>query len=183
VVKNTRGLHLQCSHWEPIAKQRPSAQMPCVIYLHGNCGCRADAVECLEEALTHGFTLLSCDLSGSGKSEGEYISLGWHEQDDVRALISHAQTKRDAGDIYLWGRSMGAVRSCGRACLEVVVVAAAATVAAAPAAAAASLQLVLFAVALRMRAGIAKTIPDAAGFRCQPYQTLGCGCVLHSLPC
>ena len=109
VVHNFRGLRLQCSHWEPIAKQRKTEKMPCLIYLHGNCGCRADAVECLEQALTHGFTLLSCDLSGSGKSEGEYISLGYHERDDVAALIRHAQEQRHASDIYLWGRSMGAV--------------------------------------------------------------------------
>jgi len=118
VVRNGRGLKLQCSHWEPTSKYRASEKMPCLIYLHGNCGCRADAVECLEETLNNGFTLLTCDLSGSGKSEGEYISLGYHETDDVRALIRHAQQRRNASDIYLWGRSMGAV--CSVCCIDVL---------------------------------------------------------------
>ncbi len=34
-----------------------------------------------------GSTLLAVDLSGSGMSGGEFISLGYHEKDDVDCVI------------------------------------------------------------------------------------------------
>jgi hypothetical protein len=36
---------LRCSHWEPHASCRPAERIPCVVYLHGNCGCRIEALD------------------------------------------------------------------------------------------------------------------------------------------
>ena len=44
--------------------------MPCIVYLHGNSGCRVDALDALELAILYNFSLFSVDLSGSGHSEG-----------------------------------------------------------------------------------------------------------------
>lgn len=53
--------------------------------------------------------MFSLDFSGSGKSEGDYISLGWYERDDVQAVVDHLRSTGRVSTIGLWGRSMGAV--------------------------------------------------------------------------
>lgn len=42
-------------------------------------------------------------------SEGEYISLGWHEIDDVEIVVKYLRNTGKISNIGLWGRSMGAV--------------------------------------------------------------------------
>lgn len=41
-------------------------------------------------------------------SEGEYISLGWHEKDDLQCVIDYLRSSGKVSLIGLWGRSMGA---------------------------------------------------------------------------
>jgi hypothetical protein len=41
-----------------------------VIYLHGNCGSRLDALDIIRYVLPHNLTVVSFDFSGSGLSEG-----------------------------------------------------------------------------------------------------------------
>ena len=102
---------LVCSHWEPGPSSRTAEQlrMPCVIYMHGNCGCRAEALEILPLVIGGGMTLFSFDFGGCGKSEGEHISLGWWEREDLGAVVSHLRECGTVSTIGLWGRSMGAV--------------------------------------------------------------------------
>ena len=50
----------------------PDEPTPCIVYLHGNCGCRMDAVDCVEMLLLYGFSVFCVDLSGSGHSEGNF---------------------------------------------------------------------------------------------------------------
>ena len=50
------------------------------------------------------------DFAGCGMSEGEYISLGWHERDDLEIVVEFLRkVKSKFSTIGLWGRSMGAV--------------------------------------------------------------------------
>lgn len=83
--------------------------MPCVIYLHGNCSSRIESIHAVEFLLPLGITLFCFDFAGCGKSEGEYVSLGWHERDDVQTVINYLQDTGAVSNIGLWGRSMGAV--------------------------------------------------------------------------
>jgi len=106
-IRNKRGLLLECSHFEPI--KRVAAQLPCVIYLHGNCSSRVEALQAVEVLLPSNITLFCFDFAGCGKSEGEYISLGWHERDDVEAAMDYLRKSETVTSIGLWGRSMGAV--------------------------------------------------------------------------
>jgi hypothetical protein len=48
------------------------------------------------------------DFAGSGLSEGEYITLGHFEKDDVLQLLSICVKKYQCKSAILWGRSMGA---------------------------------------------------------------------------
>jgi alpha-beta hydrolase superfamily lysophospholipase len=53
--------------------------------------------------------LFCLDLSGSGKSDGEYISLGWYEREDLQVVVEYLRGTGKVSTIGLWGRSMGAV--------------------------------------------------------------------------
>ena len=85
--------------------------MPCVIYCHGNSSCRLDALDLVKPLLSANITLFCFDFSGSGLSEGEYISLGWFERDDVASVTEYLRNNRNVSTIGLWGRSMGAATS------------------------------------------------------------------------
>jgi len=50
-------------------------------------------------------------LAGSGLSDGETISLGFYEQDDLMAVIEYLRASGLVSRIGLWGRSMGAATS------------------------------------------------------------------------
>lgn len=51
------------------------------------------------------------DFAGSGLSEGEFVSLGWYERDDLETVVSFLRDTNSVSTIGLWGRSMGAVTS------------------------------------------------------------------------
>lgn len=108
-IKNPRGLKLQCSHFEPADEERVAEQLPCVIMLHGNCSSRMDALAAVPVLLPMNITVFCFDFSGCGLSEGEYISLGWYERDDLAAVVETLRNSGTTSYIGLWGRSMGAV--------------------------------------------------------------------------
>eukprot|EP00927_Polykrikos_kofoidii_P073782 TRINITY_DN69805_c0_g1_i1.p1 TRINITY_DN69805_c0_g1~~TRINITY_DN69805_c0_g1_i1.p1 ORF type:complete len:479 (-),score=55.32 TRINITY_DN69805_c0_g1_i1:66-1502(-) len=116
-IVNERGHRLECSHFLPVLEPRNGqcSRFPCVIYLHGNCSSRVEACDVLPYLLTKRISVFCLDLSGSGQSEGEYISLGHHEQHDLKSAIDHLRACEQTSAIALWGRSMGAVTSALRA--------------------------------------------------------------------
>ena len=57
------------------------------------------------------FNICSFDFSGYGSSEGQYSTLGMKEHKDLRAVVEYLRDTLDIEEIYLWGRSMGAVTS------------------------------------------------------------------------
>lgn len=107
---NPRGYKLACSHWMPVGhNENDTAPRPCVIYLHGNSSARIEAVSQLALCLSIGVTLFAFDFSGSGQSEGDWVSLGFWERDDLATVIQHLRASGRVATIALWGRSMGAV--------------------------------------------------------------------------
>lgn len=84
--------------------------MPHVIYCHGNCSSRLDALPVVS-ALMPDICVVTFDFSGSGHSEGEYVSLGWFEKDDIKAIVDYLRESGQCSSVGLWGRSMGAVSS------------------------------------------------------------------------
>ncbi|KAG8063314.1 hypothetical protein GUJ93_ZPchr0003g17767 [Zizania palustris] len=109
-VVNGQGKKLQCSHYMPVVIPEGQA-LPCVIYCHGNSGCRADASEAAIILLPSNITVFTLDFSGSGLSEGEHVTLGWNEREDLKAVVNYLRTDGNISCIGLWGRSMGAVTS------------------------------------------------------------------------
>eukprot|EP00742_Colponemidia_sp_Colp-10_P004152 GILJ01004430.1.p1 GENE.GILJ01004430.1~~GILJ01004430.1.p1 ORF type:complete len:574 (-),score=97.44 GILJ01004430.1:391-2049(-) len=108
-LKNPRGLNIQGSHFQPVASERAAKHLPCVIYMHGNCSCRLEALHILRVLLPASITVFAFDFTGSGLSEGTYVSLGWYERDDLQAVVDYLRGTDAVSCIGLWGRSMGAV--------------------------------------------------------------------------
>ena len=76
-LTNSRGLKLQCSYFEPV--NRIIKKLPVVVYCHGNCGSRLDALDIVEFCLPKEICCFIFDFCGSGLSEGEYVTLGFYE--------------------------------------------------------------------------------------------------------
>ena len=105
---SSQGYVMKCSFVEPLESCRPSLEMPVVLYLHGNSSSRLEGLNNIEVLLKHNINLFVVDFPGCGLSEGEYISLGYHEKDDVKILVDFIENLPGVSKIGLWGRSMGA---------------------------------------------------------------------------
>lgn len=55
-----------------------------------------------------GYNVIIPDLRGHGKSEGDYIGMGWDERVDIIDLINHIIKENPKAEIVLFGVSMGA---------------------------------------------------------------------------
>lgn len=55
-----------------------------------------------------GYNVISPDLRGHGKSEGDYIGMGWHDRLDILKWIDRIIEKDKDAEIVLFGVSMGA---------------------------------------------------------------------------
>ena len=108
-ITNKRNLKLMCSFWEPYDEEREYVRLPCVVYLHGNSSSRCEALAEIKYLLPLNITVFAFDFSGCGKSQGDYISLGWYEREDVESVIEYLRKTNKVSTIGLWGRSMGAV--------------------------------------------------------------------------
>ncbi|MCQ2815999.1 MAG: alpha/beta hydrolase [archaeon] len=105
---NKRGYTLQCSFLQPPVNIRKDYIMPVVVYLHGNSSCRLEGLKSCQELLKSNINIFTFDFSGCGLSEGDYITLGWNEKDDVSVVVDFLEKLPGVGNIGLWGRSMGA---------------------------------------------------------------------------
>lgn len=132
-LENYRGQKLLCSHvvpspkgqarnltWEEFEEMQElgspqELRRPCVIFLHGNSSSRMEGFGIMRYLLDRGLSVFCFDFSGSGMSEGEYISLGWHEEQDLKVVIEYLRRQGSVSSIGLWGRSMGAATAILRA--------------------------------------------------------------------
>jgi len=105
-IKNCRGMRLECSFWTS-TENLGREGIPVVIYCAGNCGSRCDALDAVQLLLPLGISVFGFDFCGSGLSDGEYVSLGFYEQKDLKAVTTYLRHERNVGRIGLWGRSMG----------------------------------------------------------------------------
>ena len=105
---SSEGYLMKCSFYEPEISFRPKKIMPVVLYLHGNSSSRLEGMGVLREVLKRDMNLFTIDFPGCGLSEGDYISLGYHESHDVKVVVDFIEKLPGVGNIGLWGRSMGA---------------------------------------------------------------------------
>lgn len=110
-IISSEGYILKASLIEPKKEFRPFDEMPVVIYCHGNSSSRLEGLRMVIELLKHDINLFVFDFAGCGLSEGDYISLGYHEKEDLRVIVDFVERIPGVGRIGLWGRSMGAATS------------------------------------------------------------------------
>jgi pimeloyl-ACP methyl ester carboxylesterase len=108
-LQNPKGDLVAWSHYEPVLSERINKVLPWVVFCHGNWGSRLDALPLVLSLLPHNITVFSMDFAGSGRSDGEYVSLGWYEKDDLSTAIEYLRSQKSISTIGLWGQSMGAV--------------------------------------------------------------------------
>ncbi|CAK9099601.1 unnamed protein product, partial [Durusdinium trenchii] len=85
-LRTHRGVLLSCSFFAPSQDGKAEIQrFPVVIYLHGNSSSRLEACNLVGALISQRIALFCFDAAGCGQSEGEYVSLGWHERDDLAA--------------------------------------------------------------------------------------------------
>lgn len=107
-IINKRGQTLKCSYYKPSMRGTPT-ELPCVVYCHCNSGSRVDANEVVGMLVPQGIAVFALDFAGSGNSDGEHVTLGVDEVDDVEVVVAWLREKKKASHIGMWGRSMGAV--------------------------------------------------------------------------
>lgn len=107
-ILGNNGNILKCSFFEMDEIDRQELSLPVIIYLHGNAGSRIDSLKYVRIILENQINLFCFDFAGCGLSEGEYISLGFHEKEDLKIIVDFISKLPYVGSIGLWGHSMGA---------------------------------------------------------------------------
>lgn len=80
-----------------------------LVYCHSQSGNRMEGAELLDLCAKYKWNLLVFDFAGCGISGGQYVSLGWFEHEDIKRVIDQTKSLFHPENIFLWGRSMGAV--------------------------------------------------------------------------
>ena len=79
-----------------------------VVFAHGYC---ADASDLFVEAKNfyeRGYNVLLLDMRGHGKSDGNYMGMGWHDRLDIKEWVKYLVDNDKNCSIVLFGVSMGA---------------------------------------------------------------------------
>lgn len=103
--KNFRDQKIIGSYYQP---NEQIDNHTCVIYLHGNASCQIDGTYLVPVFVPAGIGVFCLDTSGSGLSDGEYVSLGFLEKDDVMAACEYLRENFKISKFALYGHSMGA---------------------------------------------------------------------------
>lgn len=88
----------------------PSSQIShdYVLAVHGYTGNHRDIVPAIKTFVEKGYHVLAIDQRGRGESEGDFVSMGWKEKDDVAKWITKIIAYDKQANITLYGVSMGA---------------------------------------------------------------------------
>lgn len=78
------------------------------IGIHGYCSQGKDMTYYAKQYYNKGYNILIVDLRGHGKSEGDYIGMGWHDRLDIIDWANYLINKNPNSKIILHGVSMGA---------------------------------------------------------------------------
>ena len=80
----------------------------CIVFLHGNVGSQKEGRSIVPFFAPNGVSVFCFDFSGSGNSDGEFVTLGMKEKTDVADVVKFLADNYDIGEFVVWGRSMGA---------------------------------------------------------------------------
>ena len=72
-----------------------------MIYLHGNSSNRKEGLIAVENFILEDYIVCCFDFSACGLSDGEYISLGYREKDDLEAVVKYLKSLNKISSIGL----------------------------------------------------------------------------------
>jgi len=85
---------------------------PVIVVVHGSEGNRADPAERMlgiaKDLVGHGYNVLTFDMRGHGESDGDHISAGLYEKNDLLGAIDYIRGRGCESKIGILGFSMGA---------------------------------------------------------------------------
>lgn len=84
------------------AKLRPNSVLsdkPMLVYLHSHSANRVEGTHLIHHLLPD-FNLCMFDVSGSGQSEGQYVTLGPKESEDLRYLLKELIEKGNVKQVF-----------------------------------------------------------------------------------
>lgn len=79
-----------------------------VVAVHGYGDRASGMIRWIRPFFERGYNVLAPDLRGHGKSEGDYIGMGWHDRLDLLEWIKTITSQNPDAEIVLFGVSMGA---------------------------------------------------------------------------
>src|SRR5687767_463527 len=79
-----------------------------IIMFHGYAGEKSSLLKRAEEFLDLGYNTLLVDFNGSGESDGNQTSIGFHEAKQVEMVFDFLKNNGESR-IFMFGTSMGAV--------------------------------------------------------------------------
>jgi pimeloyl-ACP methyl ester carboxylesterase len=82
--------------------------MPVFIFLHGNASSKLEGENYAGTYLPLGINVLSFDFNGCGNSDGDLITFGWKEKEDLQTVVNYLESLGNVSKIGIFGRSMGA---------------------------------------------------------------------------
>ena len=107
LIENSRKQNIVGSLYHSTTRH-PMEGGPCVIYMHGNASSQLEGQFLVPNLCRYGVSVFCYDSVGCGCSEGEFISLGFYEREDINFLMRFLHSTFSLGPFALWGRSMGA---------------------------------------------------------------------------
>lgn len=102
--KNKAGVSLCGAHFIP---RNCSISAPTVVFLHGYISNYSHASFLLYHTVPANMCLFAFDFSGCGSSEGNLVTLGCKESDDIESAVRYLESRK-VESVILWGFSMGA---------------------------------------------------------------------------
>lgn len=102
-IESEDGLSLK-GFFYPAAKESQTY----VLAVHGYTVDHRDIVPAIKPFADQGYHVLAIDQRGRGESEGDFLSMGWLEKDDVVLWTKKIVEQDPQAQIILYGESMGA---------------------------------------------------------------------------
>lgn len=87
LVKNKCGLSIDVSLFLPAEAQEQRIKSPVIVYCHSYGSAKIEGWFLVEKALKHSVGVCLFDFRGSGKSEGNFTTLGGSEKDDLESVV------------------------------------------------------------------------------------------------
>lgn len=109
-IRNGQDNNLKCHAFVPTQQgDYQNMRTNFIVYAHAQGSNSLEGSFLLPICDKLGIGLCLFDFAGSGNSEGEFVTLGITEANDLNLVVYHLQTNYKVQRIGLWGRSMGAV--------------------------------------------------------------------------